>query len=412
MTEKKPTSKRKSTTQKKVTSEKKSARSSSKLKWQKAQPKPRKQLVENIVSSEIAPSENAVSMFEPIAENKIEEHLVEKSPSQESPIKVNRVEEHQIQEEIVAPENFKKPFSIKGVIGNLSFFIERKYVIGVVGVLFVAVLMFKFMGGKGSSQDDGAAQNQEGINISQPNNALESQGGAAAAAPVQDTELVYAHALLMVASNAYSSIDGYQSQFNREEIKPDGSWDKEKTFIKFEKPFTIFMNWLEGSAKGRQILYSEGNFDDKLMVRLPGFLFNMVPLVSLELDDPRLQKAEKHSIKSAGIGHFLGEFAESFEESMETNEIEVLSVSDVVVEDEEATRIEVLFKGKNYDYPRQDVAFSKSTGLPIEILLYEDNDKLVERYRYMDLALNTPKDDPAFKKSSDRRMFDLFQKVD
>ena len=217
-------------------------------------------------------------------------------------------------------------------------------------------------------------------------------------------------ALLENAREAYRSINGYQAIFDKQELREDGSWNKERTFIKFNKPFTIFLGWMEGNAKGRQVLYSQGDFEGKMMVRVPGF-FNLLPLIRLKPDDPRLAKTEKHSITTAGIGYFLEEFAESFYESKEKNQLKILSLRDEVIEGEKGTLVDVLYMDSEDGYPRTGVVFSKSHGLPIEVRLYSDEDHLVESYRYLKLTVDPNRDDDNFKQHSDARMFRLYQKV-
>lgn len=228
--------------------------------------------------------------------------------------------------------------------------------------------------------------------------------------PLALTDLAISEALLKRAVRAYGEVGGYQAVFDKQELEADGRWDNEKTFIKFDKPFTIFLGWMEGSEKGRQILYSEGHLDDKMMVRIPGF-FNLIPLIPLSPDDPRLQEMERHSIRSAGIGHFLDEFAASFEESKAANRVRILDLREVEVEGEQGTLLDVLFLDPTYDYPRTTVVFSNKHHLPIEVRLYKNQEDLVEFYRYLDVVIDPRQDDESFKEISDGRMFRLYQKV-
>ena len=231
-----------------------------------------------------------------------------------------------------------------------------------------------------------------------------------AATPDPADELVRSEALIRKAGLCYRELSGYQAVFDKEELESDGKWDKEKTFIKFNKPFTIYMGWLEGAENGRQLLYAEGKFDDKMQIRIPGF-FNLIPIVQLATDDPRVMSEEKHSIKSAGIGHFIKEFGDSFEESKQKNRVTVLDIRDVEVQGEQGTLVEVWFSDPTYEYPRTCVVFSKEHHLPIEVKLYKDRENLVESYRYLGLEVDPPSDDADFKQNADGRIFNLYQQA-
>ncbi len=209
----------------------------------------------------------------------------------------------------------------------------------------------------------------------------------------------------------YQEIQGYQAQFQKRELSRDGTWKSEVMFLKFEKPFTLYMRWTEGDRKGTEILYSRGYYGNKILVRPPGFLFKFIPIIHLAPEDRRLRAHEKHSIDHAGIGYFLEEFVESFKESLDAGKVEVLWNGPDSVVGERVRRIGVSFSDPTYRYPRTEVAISEEHGLPVEIRLYDSKSMLVEVYRYLHLAVNPRRDDPLFRENADFRMFDLFSKV-
>ena len=148
------------------------------------------------------------------------------------------------------------------------------------------------------------------------------------------------------------------------------------------------------------------------MSRPGGFLFNFIPIVPLAKDDPRILSQEEHPIETAGIGYFLEDFTQDFVKAKSTNQVKVVSLEATEVDGEEAQRLEVLFDEPGKDYPRVSVAFSKKHNLPVEIRLYAEPDGDPEVYRYLNLKLNPPRDDEAFQKSIDRRLYDHYQKIE
>jgi len=224
-------------------------------------------------------------------------------------------------------------------------------------------------------------------------------------------KVAQAYQLITDANTAYASLSGYQVTFLKEIKKDDGGLMKETSFMKFEKPFTIYMNLTKGHGTGRQILYSEGKFDDKMMVRPSGFMFSFIPLVPIELDDPRVAKKEKHSIKRAGIGKFLERLTANFGKYRASNQLTVQSIEQVEEDGVKGTVVDFRFDDNDYAYPRTVVTFSQITKLPLKIYLYSSENELAEFYYYQGLRLNTAKDDSAFKHISDPRIFDLFSKT-
>ncbi len=99
------------------------------------------------------------------------------------------------------------------------------------------------------------------------------------------------------------------------------------------------MKWSKGEQKGMEILYAQNKFNDKMYVRMPGMLFKFVPPIAVSPDDPRAKK--RHSIRSAGIGHFLEEFSESFREARDAGKLKVTAVKNVSVEAEPGTLVDV-----------------------------------------------------------------------
>ncbi len=61
-----------------------------------------------------------------------------------------------------------------------------------------------------------------------------------------------------------------------------------------------------------------------------------------------------------------------------------------------------------YKSPRTSVAFSRLTGLPLEVKLYKNQTDLVESYRYLNLSPNPAPNDPAFIAAADKRMVEKY----
>jgi len=234
---------------------------------------------------------------------------------------------------------------------------------------------------------------------------------AAVASPgvVKDPTLVQAQELIQRAVTAYDQLDNYQANFQRE--IPAQKKKGEKAFIRFEKPFSIYMHWQNGSKRGLQILYSRGNFDNKILARPGGFLFSLIPVVHMSKDDPRVKSEESHSIDHAGIGYLIEDFANDFATYGLTQQVEVLSIEEVVVQGEAASELTVFYDVPDINYPKVSVAFSNAHGMPVEIKYYKDFEEPVEIYRYLSIGVNVDRENEEFRKSIDRRLYSSYKKI-
>ena len=212
--------------------------------------------------------------------------------------------------------------------------------------------------------------------------------------------------LLENARERYGALRGYQARYEKDEIDTGGRLRKERSFLKFDKPFAIYMIWSEGERKGTQLLYAQDHFDDKMIVQLPGLIFNFIGPVTVATDDPRVQKDQKHSIKKAGIGFFLEDLWGDFERLNPRGGIRVRDVKEGVdVEGDRGTLVDLELLDPSENYPHKAVVFSDATGLPTEIRLFKSGPEPVETYRYLDVVPNPPANDPAFQKIANPALF-------
>ncbi|MCA9396731.1 MAG: DUF1571 domain-containing protein [Candidatus Omnitrophica bacterium] len=216
---------------------------------------------------------------------------------------------------------------------------------------------------------------------------------------------------LLQAYEAYQGISNYQVIFERKETSGNTKSRDEEIFMRFEKPLNLFMKWNTGHSRGQQILFAEGYFDDKLLVRPPGFLFEFIPIVHLDQDDPRLAEGgEKKSIKHAGIGYFLEKFAEDYSEAA-ASQLVLFSQGDRVdVEGETGQKVIYDFNVPGREYPHVEIVFSDEHRMPIEIVM-TSADNREEVYRYRNLRADVDRSNPEFKKTISPKLVKDYQQI-
>lgn len=205
---------------------------------------------------------------------------------------------------------------------------------------------------------------------------------------------------LSQAITRYESLSDYRAMF----YKTEGAGPREKILLKFEKPFKIFMGWLNTKKKGLQVLYERGKHKNKLAVHTPGFLSHLAPVLFLDQSSPWVREgSESFDIEDAGIGTFLYEFTKAVLRGQREQKLSVESDGDA---------LDVSFPGsqKNEDYfaYRVRVKFDPLSGLPVSMALFDWQDRPVGIYEYEELSLNVGREDAVFKRQIDRRMMSVY----
>jgi Protein of unknown function (DUF1571) len=66
------------------------------------------------------------------------------------------------------------------------------------------------------------------------------------------------------------------------------------------KPFSVYMTWLTGD-KGRELLYVEGKYDGKMLVKLGGVKGRLVPTLKLDPNGSQAMAESRHPVTNAGL---------------------------------------------------------------------------------------------------------------
>jgi hypothetical protein len=231
---------------------------------------------------------------------------------------------------------------------------------------------------------------------------------ALAAEPVRS----YPHleSTLKEALASYESLNDYEAVFHKQELDKDGKMGpKETMFLKFEKPFKIFLGWIDSYKKGLQVIYERGKHNGKLGIHKPGLGLGLVPVVYLAQDSPWVREGSaSYNIEDAGIGSFLDGYVKSIVKSASTHSL-VASIDEV----SKGIRVEVEFKDSKDDetyFAKRIVTYlDYKTKLPIEIELYDWNNKPSGFYKYENLKLNVGADHSQFKKYINKHLYRAYQ---
>lgn len=190
-------------------------------------------------------------------------------------------------------------------------------------------------------------------------------------------------ALLAGLEKAYARVNDYAARFRRHEMVGGALRPAEEALLKFQRPDRMYLRWLTGPARGREILFVKGRDDDRMLVREPGSVTKFFTIV-MAPDHPRVLQESRHPVTDLGIGRLI--------------ELILEHAADARLLEREAPRnggrerrIEMVWphdRGERSLYSRMAVTIDTGSGLPVEVAMYDWGDRSVGEYAYRDLRVN------------------------
>ncbi len=224
-----------------------------------------------------------------------------------------------------------------------------------------------------------------------------------------DSNRVRLGAVLEKSLKAYGTIQDYKAMFQKQEKSGDVLGPKETIFLKFEKPFKIFMGWTNLPKKGLQVLYERGKHDGKLAIHKPGLLLGLAPVIFLDPTSPWVREgSESYNIEDAGIGSFLNDFTQAVLKGARENKLQVIASQKLGG----GETVDVIFSGSKPDdgffSHRAIVHFDQETALPDQMALFDWQNQPMGVYAYENLKLNVGSQDAEFKKFAQQKIYQLY----
>jgi hypothetical protein len=116
-----------------------------------------------------------------------------------------------------------------------------------------------------------------------------------------------ARQLLQQAAARCATLDSYIVRLTRRENLKGKTGPEEIIAFSFrKKPFSVHFKWLGETAKGREVVYVKGRFDNKIHTKLAQGDSLLMPAgarLSLSPDNPLVRSASRHPITDAGVCH-------------------------------------------------------------------------------------------------------------
>jgi len=93
--------------------------------------------------------------------------------------------------------------------------------------------------------------------------------------------------LLKAMARHSERINDYTAIFHKQEVVKGKMLPQENIFLKFQKPFSVYMRWLEGPFEGQEVLYVRDKYKGKLIGHKGGFFGFVTILTEVQIPLPK-----------------------------------------------------------------------------------------------------------------------------
>ncbi len=197
--------------------------------------------------------------------------------------------------------------------------------------------------------------------------------------------------LLERAERSYAGVYDYTSIMISRDRVQGILLPEQRILLKFQRPFKVYMKWLEGPGKGREGLYVNGAYDGRFLVYEPRGVLRRLFTAALDPGDRRVMEKSRHPVTDVGIGRLLEIVGDNARRAARSGVLQVVDRGPGEVAGRPVRTIESILPrdaGAGYYAYRVLLSFDEESGLPIRVVVYDWDDRLVEDYTYSHLRLN------------------------
>jgi hypothetical protein len=233
---------------------------------------------------------------------------------------------------------------------------------------------------------------------------------AAAAEAVQETNPAAVRRIAKRAADKYQALAGFECRLTRREMVNGRPMPQEELQYKFRRdPYSVHIKWVGLEGQGRELIYVDGKFDNKVQIltgKGEGLIVPSGMRVARLPGDKDVRSKSRHDIREPGMGmavEWFGKVAALMEKDpTQAKRMKYLGV--VKGRPERAGGLEGVEEtippgwepllpkgGKRTTYFDPDPA-SPSFGLPVLISAFNEGGREVEYYSFDQLRPTTPTD--------------------
>lgn len=215
--------------------------------------------------------------------------------------------------------------------------------------------------------------------------------------------------ILTKAKESYNKLKDYTAVIHKE-IYEDGEQIKdESTIIKFQKPFKVYLKWLSGKNKGTQLLFVDGEYDNKMIIRKGGGFLKIFGTMEMDPDGFWMKKFTKHSIWEVGFGGIIDRSYNAFRTAIEDNQVSAAQVTTAEIEGRPAYKLVLVMTDDGKDegyYCRSSIQYyDTQSHLPVKVTFWLWEEDTAEILTFNDIKLNVKLSPEAFDRENEEYHF-------
>ena len=208
--------------------------------------------------------------------------------------------------------------------------------------------------------------------------------------------------LLEKVGQSYESVRDYTAVFYKRE-RVDGEWRPEETvFLKFQKPFRVYLRWLTGPHGGREALYVDGAHGNKVLIHEPDGISRFFTFL-LDPGGWRILQESRYPFTEIGIGPLIERIIQHARRAWSKGELSLIDRGTGTIKGREVLEVEGILPRDpraGYSFYRAALSIDRELGLPVRAALYAWDNSLLGTYAYSDLRLNPGLGDEDFDSSN------------
>ncbi len=196
--------------------------------------------------------------------------------------------------------------------------------------------------------------------------------------------------LLAGMETAYAQVSGYTARFVRQEMIDGRLRPREEAILKYQRPGRIYLRWIAGPAKGREILFVDGRDDDRILVHQPGIVSGLFT-ATMAPDSERVLRESRHPVTDVGIGRLIDLIVGNARRALGRAELAIEDGGVVEALGRRERRLELRLPpdaGRGYYCYRALISVDLEWSLPVAATIFDWSGRVVEDYAYRDLRLN------------------------
>jgi hypothetical protein len=195
----------------------------------------------------------------------------------------------------------------------------------------------------------------------------------------------------------YEKVAGYTAVVHKQQRVEGKLLPEETIFLKFKKPFSLYMKWIKAPYKGSELLYVAGWNENRIRAHRGGVL----RFITRDLDpmDPGLMAGNLRPVTDMGIGHLVKAVAVNVRKAANAGELGFSERGEETVYGRKTQVLEVVFpkdRAVGYDGHRLVINQDVENKILVRIRIYDQDGQLVENYGYEDLDLEASLSDTDF----------------